>query len=326
MTMNSKLAFARWTSGCLIAVLGVGCAQIFGFDKSYEVGKGGAGGGGEGGTGGTDAGGGGAGGEGGEGGEGGAGGDAGGGGAGGEGGAGGDAGGGGEGAGCPEPPLGDPTLELSLIDDMEDDDHFIIEVEDETNPRRGLWFVANDGKGTQTPGVGEQFVMGLLEPPRGDSTLAAHVVADDLFESWGALFGFQLNSPSSSQLGLYNVSEFSGVTFFAYADEGSYNKVLVDVVDAQTWQDGGICTSADGGCSDHFTKTVTLTKCWTQIKVPFASLKQSGWGQAFDAPDLTQVWAVQFRFAASRQFSVWIDDVAFYKEPAPETEPGGTTP
>ncbi|WP_437766455.1 carbohydrate binding domain-containing protein [Sorangium sp. So ce281] len=321
--MNSKLAFARWTGGCLIAVLGAGCAQIFGFDKLYEVAHGNTGGaGGEGGTGGTDAGGGGAGGEGGTGGT-----DAGGGGAGGEGGTGGtDTGGGGAGSECPEPPLGDPTLELSLIDDMEDDDHFIIEVKDETNPRRGLWFVANDGKGTQTPGVGEQFVMSLLESPRGDSTLAAHVVADDLFESWGALFGFQLNSPSSSQLGLYDASEFSGVTFFAYADGGSYNKVLVDIVDAQTWQDGEICTDADGGCSDHFTKTISLTNCWTQIKVPFASLKQSGWGQAFEAVDMTKIWAIQFRFAASRQFSVWIDDVAFYKEPAPETDPEATTP
>ncbi|WP_437520684.1 carbohydrate binding domain-containing protein [Sorangium sp. So ce726] len=324
MTMNSKLAFVRWTSGCLIAVLGAGCAQIFGFDKLYEVAHGNTGGGGaggEGGTGGAGTGGGGAGGEGSTTGSS-SGSDTGGGGAGGEGGAGGNAGGGGEGAECGEPPTGDPTLELSVIDDMEDDNDTIIEVADETNPRQGAWYVANDGEGTQTPGVGEPFLMSLLEPARGDSTMAVHAVADDMFSGWGALFGFQVNSASPSEQGLYNASEFSGITFFGYADAGSTTKVLVDVVDVQTWRDGGICEK----CDDHFTKTITLTNCWTQIKVPFSTLKQSNWGQQFEAIDLTQIWAVQFRFNASRQFSVWIDDVAFYKDPPPETEPEATTP
>ncbi|WP_437979770.1 hypothetical protein [Sorangium sp. So ce117] len=327
MTMNSKLAFARWTSGCLIAVLGVGCAQIFGFDKLYEVAQGNTGGGGAGGEGGEggNTGGGGAGGEGGTtsstSGT-----SAGGGGAGGEGGAGGDAGGGGEGAGCPEPPMGDPTLELSMIDDMEDDNDTIIKVVDETNPRQGAWYVGNDGEGTQTPDVGEPFTMSILEPPRGDSTLAVHVEGDDLFSKWGALFGFQLNSASASNQGLYDASGYSGITFFAYADGPASTKVTVDVADVQTWSKGGICTTEGGGCDDHFTRVVTLKNCWTQFKVPFSALAQSSWGQQFEAIDLTKIWAIQFRFSASRAFSVWIDDVAFYKEPAPETEPEATTP
>ena len=214
--------------------------------------------------------------------------------------------------------MGDPTLELSLIDDMEDDNDTIIKVPDETNPRQGAWYVANDGKGTQTPGVGEPFLMSLLEVPRGDSTLAVHVVADDLFEDWGSLFGFQVNSASQSKQGLYDASAFSGITFFAYADKGSSTKVTVDLVDVQTWREGGVCSDDGGGCDSHFTKIVTLTNCWTQFKVPFSQLAQASWGQQFDAIDLTKIWAVQFRFGASRQFSLWIDDVAFYKEPQAE--------
>ncbi|WP_437939406.1 hypothetical protein [Sorangium sp. So ce341] len=317
MTLNKMLAFARWSGGCAIAMLGLGCAQIFGFDKSYGLGLdgGGAGAGGEdrgeGGAGGGGAGGAGAGGEGaGAGGEG-AGTGGGGGGAGtggGGGGAGGD--GGGAGAGCvEEPPTGEP-MDLSLIDDMEDGDGTIISLNDAENPRRGAWFVGNDDLGTQEPGKNETFFMTAIEPPRGSSLSAAYSEADDKFTDWGALFGFRLNSnETETNPGVYDASEFRGITFFARADSGSSTKVLVDVVDVQTWNKGGICTQ----CDDHFTKIVTLTPCWTQYKVAFSELKQSGWGQAFEAVDLTKVWGIQFRFGARSPFKLWIDDVAFYR-------------
>ncbi|XXX78786.1 hypothetical protein WMF30_08415 [Sorangium sp. So ce134] len=315
MNLNRMLAFARCTGGCVIAVLGLGCAQIFGFDKSYEIksdglGAAGAGGeagaagnGGDGGSGGAGAGGEGAG-------AGGAGG-AGGGGAGGAG-AGGEAGGGGAGGGCGEPPAGEP-LDLSLLDDMEDGDGAIISLNDAENPRRGAWFVGNDGLGTQKPAKNETFFMTPIEPPRGNSLSAVYSEADDKFTDWGALFGFRLNNnKTETNPGVYDASEFRGITFFARADSGPSTKVLVDVVDVQTWSGGGICVN-NGQCDDHFTKIVTLTPCWTQYKVAFAELKQSGWGQAFEAVDLTKLWGIQFRFGARTRFNIWIDDVAFYR-------------
>ncbi|WP_437572027.1 hypothetical protein [Sorangium sp. So ce542] len=133
--------------------------------------------------------------------------------------------------------------------------------------------------------------MAAIEPPRGSSLSAAYSEADDKFTDWGALFGFRLNSNEmETNPGVYDTPEFRGITFFARADSGASTEVLVDVVDAQTWNKGGVCTR----CDDHFTKIVTLTPCWTQYKVAFSELKQSGWGQAFAAVDLTKVWSIQF--------------------------------
>ncbi|AUX29473.1 MULTISPECIES: carbohydrate binding domain-containing protein [Sorangium] len=202
-------------------------------------------------------------------------------------------------------------MDLSLIDDMEDGDGAIIPLDDAENPRRGAWFVGNDDLGTQKPAKNETFFMTSIEPPRGGSLSAAHSEADDKFTSWGALFGFRLNSnQTETNPGVYDASEFRGITFFARADSGSSTKVLVDVVDVQTWNKGGICSTQ---CDDHFNKIVTLTPCWTQYKIAFSELKQSGWGQAFAAVDLTKVWGIQFRFGARSGFNIWIDDVAFYR-------------
>ncbi|WP_437961232.1 hypothetical protein WME76_17420 [Sorangium sp. So ce119] len=301
----------RHASVCVIAMTWIGCAQIFGFDKEYLViegpGTGGAGGGsasssgtggagGAGGAGGGDAGGGGAGGEG----------------AGGAGAGAGGAGGGGAGGGCVvEMPAGEPPTSPLLIDDMEDGDNTIIPVEDEVNPRRGYWYVANDANGLQNPAAGD-FYMSELELPRGDSTWAVNVDADEGFTSWGALFGVRLNTDEAGTEGLYDASGFRGISFWAYAESGSYARMIVDAADVQTWEDGGIC-GTKGTCDDHFRMIVALTPCWKYYEVPFADLKQTGWGEKFEAVDVTQLWAIQFRFNAKQQFNVWVDDVAFYK-------------
>ncbi|WP_438030700.1 hypothetical protein [Sorangium sp. So ce233] len=301
----------RHASVCVIAMSWIGCAQIFGFDKEYLVvedqGIGGADGGGAGssGTGGTGgaggAGGGGAGGTG-----------AGAGGAGGGGAGAGGAGGGGAGGGCVvEMPAGEAPTPPLLIDDMEDGDNNIIPLEDEANPRRGFWFAANDMNGEQFPEAGN-FSMSQLVLPRGDSTSAVNTWADDGFTTWGALVGFLLNADEAGNESLYDASGFRGIAFWAYAERGSYARMIVDIADVQTWRAGGIC-GTNGLCDDHFRKIVALTPCWKYYEVPFADLKQTGWGEKFEAVDVTRLWAIQFRYSAGQKFNVWVDDVAFYE-------------
>ncbi|WP_437321665.1 hypothetical protein [Sorangium sp. So ce385] len=293
----------RHASVCVIAMSWIGCAQIFGFDKEYLVvedrgmggaGSGGAGSGGAGSSGTGDTGG------------------AGGGGAGGAGAGAGGAGGGGAGGGCVvEMPAGAAPTAALLIDDMEDGDNNIIPLEDEANPRRGYWFAANDMNGEQHPAPGN-FYMSELELPRGDSTSAVNTEADDGFTTWGALVGLLLNTDEAGTEGVYDASGFRGVAFWAYAESGSYARMIVDVADVQTWRAGGIC-GTKGLCDDHFRTIVALTPCWKYYEVPFADLEQTGWGEKFDAVDVTQLWAIQFRFNVGQKFNIWVDDVAFYE-------------
>ncbi|WP_437817026.1 hypothetical protein [Sorangium sp. So ce1078] len=193
---------------------------------------------------------------------------------------------------------------------MEDVNGRIITREDPVNPRRGFWFVANDGKGQQIPERG--FYMSDLGLPRGGSQWAANSEADSGFTSWGAIFGFTLDDTGNATSGFYDASEFRGFGFWAHGKSSSNDEVLVDVIDVQTWQQGGIC-GTEGRCNDHYHAVVTLTPCWKYYEIPFSELSQAGWGQQFDAVDVTQVSGIQFRFVAGVSFNVWIDDISFLR-------------
>ncbi|AGP34002.1 hypothetical protein BE04_46170 [Sorangium cellulosum] len=208
-------------------------------------------------------------------------------------------------------PAGEAPTPPLLIDDMEDGNNTIIPLEDEANPRRGYWFAANDMNGLQLPAAGD-FYMSRLELPRGDSAWAVNSEADNGFTQWGALIGFLLNADEGGTERVYDASGFRGIAFWAYAESGSYARMIVDVADVQTWRNGGIC-GTDGKCDDHFRTIVNLTPCWKYYEVPFADLKQTGWGEQFDAVDVTQLWAIQFRFNSGQKFNIWVDDVAFYE-------------
>ncbi|WP_437661188.1 hypothetical protein [Sorangium sp. So ce1182] len=203
--------------------------------------------------------------------------------------------------------------DLLLIDDMEDQNDTIITRSDEENPRQGYWVAANDGYGTQWPPAGPGFYMSPIDPPRGSSHWAAHSRGDDQFIDWGASFAFRLNaSRSQTTSGLYDASEFRGITFFARAESGSTMTMSVDVVDKQTWKDGEIC-HGDRECGDNFRKLVALTPDWVRHEIDFSELVQEGWGLHFDAVDRTQLWGIGFRFGDGEPFDVWIDDVSFLK-------------
>ncbi|WP_437631067.1 hypothetical protein [Sorangium sp. So ce854] len=315
-------AFVACSGLCAIAMLGLGCAQIFGIDKTYELddggsqgGTGGMGAGGEatgrgpGGAGGGDGGGAGEGGAG-DGGSGGGGGAAGGC---GTGGAADDGGGMAAGGGSADPceileVMPGETLGLSMIDDMEDGD-LEIPPGDDATPRSGFWFKDNDGSpgGNQAPDI-EADLMTRLDPPRGESVAAVHTSANDGFVSYGASVVAMLYDD-----GFGDASEFRGITFWARAEECSSRRLKVMFIDRQTRHTGGICDVEAEKCYDHFHTYVTLADDWKQFKVPAECLRQTGFGDQFDAPAMDQLWGLYFSFDARQAFDIWIDDVAFYR-------------
>ncbi|KYF49964.1 hypothetical protein BE04_00980 [Sorangium cellulosum] len=302
--MKTKMlrALVGYAGECAIAVLGLGCAQIFGFDKDYQVDGGAYGGGAGGGDGGSAAEGGGA---------------ITGSGAGGaatSSGSGGAAtGGGAAGAGGGDPckvfeAMPGEVLDLSLIDDMEDQD-LSIPTGDGASPRAGLWFKDNDlsPEGIHEP-ENELDLMSTVDPPRGDSLVAVHTSANDGFRDWGAGVAFFLDNDD-----FYDASKYRGITFWARAGESSTKRMKVMFVDRQTRHTGGICDLEADGCYDHFHQYVVLADDWKRFKLPAACLKQAGFGDQFDAPAMDQLWGFYFFFDPGQAFDVWIDDVAFYR-------------
>ncbi|WP_437644567.1 hypothetical protein [Sorangium sp. So ce362] len=302
MRRKTGLFFVGCAGACALAMLGLGCAQIFGFDKSYDTeggadGRGGAGGGDGGGAtassgaGGATA----------------------------SSGAGGTtassgAGGGGAGGGGAEPAcavlevMPGESLDLSIIDDMEDEDLAIPEG-DSAIPRGGDWFMDHDESvdGIHEP-VNEPDLMTPLDPPRGDSLVALRTSANDGFRVWGAGVAVYVYYDDYG-----DASEYRGITFWARAEEGSSRRLKVMFVEQQTRHTGGICDNANDRCNDHFHKHVVLAGDWKQFKIPVECLKQGGFGQQFDAPAMDRLWGFYFSFDPRQEFDIWIDDLAFYR-------------
>ncbi|WP_433927517.1 carbohydrate binding domain-containing protein [Sorangium cellulosum] len=197
---------------------------------------------------------------------------------------------------------------LEMIDDMEDNDNAI----NAAGGRVGYWYTFNDeteGATQQPPpdpeGTGETpFTMTALEPARGQSTYAARSWGSG-FETWGAGFGFDLNSPEGAKAA-YDASAYTGITFWA---KGTTSATVM-ISDPATDPEGGSCTDQ----CDKWQKSLPLTEEWQQFTIPFADLKQGGWGDVAPNPqiDATKLYSIQFQVGTDPEFDVYIDDLAFY--------------
>jgi hypothetical protein len=76
-----------------------------------------------------------------------------------------------------------------------------------------------------------------------------------------------------------------------------------------TIPEGGYCQN----CYDSFGKTLVLTTEWKQYVIPFAEMKQRGYGDVAPSFDTTHVLALDFGFQGPARFDLWIDDVSFYR-------------
>jgi hypothetical protein len=197
------------------------------------------------------------------------------------------------------------TVNLNLIDDFEDGNAAIVEQQG----RSGTWYIVNDGKGMQTPRADELLTPSLLSPARSQSQHGAHTFGGP-FQTWGALIGTSL--ASSSELGIpYDVGGHQGLKLWVRSGATSQyaaKQVRLNLPTPGT-NTGGGCTV----CSDHYGADVALTSKWTQVTVPFSSLKQVGWGRPhLVSPDLAHVTSIQFLFPANVSFDLWLDDIELY--------------
>ncbi|XXX73197.1 CIA30 family protein [Sorangium sp. So ce134] len=202
---------------------------------------------------------------------------------------------------------------LEIIDDMEDEDNAIRA----SGGRIGYWYTFNDGTegATQNPppdpeGTGETpFTMSAIEPARGQSAYAARSWGSG-FEGWGVGFGFDLNSPEGTKTP-YDASAYTGITFWAKVGAGSSTAATVMISDPSTDPAGGSCTDE---CDNWQKSLAGISEEWQQFTIPFADLKQGGWGTpaTTDQIDATKLYSIQFQVSEAATFDIYIDDLAFY--------------
>jgi len=196
---------------------------------------------------------------------------------------------------------GMPML-TDMIDDFEDGDAQILL----NAGRSGAWFAANDGSyaGMQTPDIRGPINPSVLMPARMMSTRAMHVTGSG-FRTWGAYVGASFIGGATPKP--YDVSTYQGVQFYGKIGKAMASKTVR--VAFRDYDTGFGCTS----CGDNFGSDVTVGDAFELIQVPFADLKQQGWGMPQAAAlDAKRVYAVLFSWPANVTFDLWIDDLSFY--------------
>jgi len=198
------------------------------------------------------------------------------------------------------------TPEL-MIDDMEDGNDRNCPNQD----RDGEWWSST---GTLTgsidpPKVGEFPAYPLASDARVRSNYGMRLAGTGFGHEdadWASI-GFNLIDNAT-----YDLTPYQGLAFYAKSKAGGLTLHVEFATDTTTASsDGGACES---DCNDHWAKSVTLDGSWHEFMVPFASLKQEGWG--VQPKDLEHTRFVYFGFlgtdGGAETFEFLIDDVRLY--------------
>jgi hypothetical protein len=207
--------------------------------------------------------------------------------------------------------------------------------------RRGFWYTYNDDvpKGmdpscVQTPPAAFQTADGQWVPsipeappslrPGSTGSLALHAKWTGC-TIWGAGIGVPLSwqgpadagAPDAMQVA-YDVTPFTGVTFWAMAAPGSETALRIKLVmtDETSVEFGGLCVeSATQKCSDDYGEAFTLSPngSWKQVTVRWTDVafRQEGWGALFPW-NPQHVLAIQIQSVyKTATYDFWIDDLYF---------------
>ncbi len=186
--------------------------------------------------------------------------------------------------------------------------------------RGGGFYMFNDGTGTQMPPPGA--LPDATKVDRCDSMFAL-CMSGSGFTMWGAGMGTDLGPTSGGGDGgtgtksPYDASMYKGISFWAKANAGSTGAIRVSLKDKNTAPEGGVCddsvSSGATACNDDWGKALTLTMDWKPYTIMFADMRQSGWGAAYSAFDVKNVYSLQFQVNQGLDFDLCIDDLAFVR-------------
>lgn len=217
--------------------------------------------------------------------------------------------GGGALAACPSPPAAGSAMDL-LIDDLEDKDNGVAKI----GGRSGYWYTYLDSFGSTIMPAPDATGVSPLKPGSTDCHGGTSCIiisgktaeADDAAEIYPyAGVGFDFSNAKKPCV--YNASAYSGIKFWARGDV--LITVKVNVSATADAKGGGTCTT---GCNNGHGLTKLLSSTWTEVDLPFATIKQDpNWGTqvSFDKASLL---SVQVQVPSDGAFNVALDDFTFY--------------
>jgi hypothetical protein len=193
----------------------------------------------------------------------------------------------------------------NVIDDFEDGNQALPELAG----RSGAWYVANDGRGMQTPPMSQPLMPSPLMPMRAESEHGARTFGGP-FQTWGALIGTSLATEAGKRVA-YDLSAYEGIRLWVRSGSmapSAAKTVRLNILTPATLPGGG-CFE----CNDHFGAVIPLTPQWQQVDVNLGSLAQSGFGTPkLASPDLEQALALELLVARGVTFDLWVDDIELY--------------
>jgi hypothetical protein len=213
----------------------------------------------------------------------------------------------------------DPGTTVDTISDFEDGTGSVLP----NGGRNGGWYSYVDTAPTCMVMPAPNGAATAAEIPGGrcQSMFAMHFTGMGC-SVFGAGVGTDLAAPASTDAGAttgsaaktpYDVSAYSGISFWVRADKGSSIRFKMPMTDDTKTTDGGNCVdSATSKCSDDFGSNIALTKSWVKKTVMFSKMTQEGWGKKFTW-NPAHVTSIQFQVPVVAAFDVWIDDVSFVK-------------
>jgi hypothetical protein len=195
---------------------------------------------------------------------------------------------------------------VDLLDDMEDGNFYIAP----KPPRFGYWYVAGDSTaGAQLPKIEE--LMSAPQPSRAGSTLAVHYTASG-FKGWGSSLGLSFTDAASQRV-TYDAGDALGISFWVRGSIDGGVKLRVQIPLVGTDPSGKECGGAtQGQCLDHFATQVTVTADWQQVKIPFSSLHQGGWGAPLASFNPAQILGIEWSTGVT-SLDIWLDDLALMR-------------
>lgn len=200
--------------------------------------------------------------------------------------------------------------ESPVLDDFEDGNTTTLEVDG----RAGTWYFYDD----ETTGTRQSSVSA---DPLGNRDGLMLSVSGSGFSNWGSGFGAGLRWNTTQCT--YDASAYSGIQFWLRGS--GQGRVTFQNTSVRPVALGGDCPT-DAACFDSHGVALTIPAEWTRVQLPFADFEQAGWGTSVGPLDTSALYLLEFQFGTNSEYSLWLDDVAFYHaESAPDAGASGAS-